>query len=131
DSAFGSYVKTNKPWFIGRAPYLEQEKKRTGEVARFRFGKKGVRMAHQGDPIVDDKGRVIGLVTSCAVDAEGFLLGQAYLERKYAVEGTPIAIFQSASDKAEKARKELTLGERVTLPEPATVLSRFPKKSAA
>jgi len=131
DSGFGSYVKTSKPWFIGRAAYLEQEKKRTGEVARFRFAKKGVRMAHQSDPVVDDKGRVIGHVTSCAVDAEGFLLGQAYLERKYAVEGTPIAVFQSASDKAEKARKELKIGERVALPEPAKVISRFPKKSAA
>jgi len=131
DSGFGSYVKTHKPWFIGRAAYIEQEKKRAGEVARFRFTKKGVRMAHPGDPVVDDKGRVIGQVTSCAVDSEGFLLGQAYLDRKCAVEGTPIAIFQSASEKPEKARKELKLGERVALPEPATVLSRFPKKSAA
>ncbi len=29
DSGFGSYVKTNKPWFIGRAAYLDQEKKRS------------------------------------------------------------------------------------------------------
>jgi glycine hydroxymethyltransferase len=130
DSGFGSYVKTHKPWFIGRAAYLEQEKTRAGEVARFRFAKKGVRMAHQGDPVLDDKGRVVGQVTSCAVDSEGYLLGQAYLERKYAVEGTPVAVFQSASEKAEKPRKDLHLGERVTLPEAAIVLSRFPKKSA-
>jgi glycine hydroxymethyltransferase len=131
DSGFGSYVKTNKPWFIGRAAYLDQEKQRISEVARFRFLKKGVRMAHSGDPVVDEKGRVVGRVTSCAVDSEGFLLGQAYLERKVAVEGTPVAVFQSASEKAEKARKELRFGERVSLPEPATVLSRFPKKGAA
>ena len=49
-------------------------------VARFRFTEKGVRMAHPGDPVLDPKGRVVGMVTSCAIDSEGFLTGQAYLE---------------------------------------------------
>jgi glycine hydroxymethyltransferase len=39
-------------------------------------------MAHHGDPVVDQKGRVIGVVTSCAVDSEGFLTGQASIEKK-------------------------------------------------
>jgi hypothetical protein len=47
---------------------------------------------------------------------------------KSAAEGTPLTIFQSASDKPEKPRKGLKIGEKVTLPEPAVVLSRFPKK---
>jgi hypothetical protein len=42
-----------------------------------------------------------------------------------------VFIFQGASDKPEKARKGLKPGEKVTLPEPATVLSRFPKRKAA
>jgi glycine hydroxymethyltransferase len=65
-----------------------------GEVTRFRFDEKGVRMAHGGDPVVDRRGKVIGYVTSCAVDREGYLLGQAYLERKSTAEGTPIGVFQ-------------------------------------
>ena len=131
DAGFESYVKTYKPWFVGRRAFIEQEHKRPGEIARFRFSAKSGRMAHYGDPVLDDKGRVIGQVTSCSLDAEGYRLGQAYLELKYTVEGTPIAVFQSASDKPEKPRKALKPGDKVVLPEPAVVLSRFPKKKTA
>jgi glycine hydroxymethyltransferase len=127
DAGFGAYVKPNKPWFIGRAAFVAQEAARKGELVRFRFNEKGVRMAHNGDPVVDGRGRVIGKVTSCAVESEGYLLGQAYLEKKYAVEGTQIAVFQSASDKAGKAPAKLKVGEKIAIPTPATVLSRFPR----
>jgi glycine hydroxymethyltransferase len=125
-AGFGSYVKTNKPWFIGRSAFLEQEASRDGEVVRFRFEEKGVRMAHQGDPVVDRRGRVIGTVTSCAVDTQGFLLGQAYLQRRYTAEGTPIAVYQGASREPGKPPARLRLGDRATVPTPAVVLSRFP-----
>jgi glycine hydroxymethyltransferase len=128
DAGFESYVKTHKPWFIGRKDFLAQEQKRKGEVARFRFNKKAGRMAHYQDPVVDETGRVVGHVTSCSIDTEGYRLGQAYLELKYTAEGTPIYVFQSASDKPEKPRKGLKAGEKVTLPEAAVVLSRFPKR---
>jgi glycine hydroxymethyltransferase len=126
DAGFGAYVKTYKPWFIGRSAFLAQEAERTAVVVRFRFDDKGVRMAHTGDPVVDGRGRVIGSVTSCAVDAEGYLLGQAYLEQKYAQVGDSIAVFQSAPKKAGKAPAELETGDRVAVPTPATVLTRFP-----
>ena len=125
-AGFGAYVKSFKPWFVGRTAYLAQEVERKGEVTRFRFNEKGVRMAHGGDPVVDGRGRVIGVVTSCAVDAEGYLSGQAYIEKKYLEKGTPIAVFQSASDKVGKAPAELGMGDRVAIPTPAIVLKRFP-----
>jgi glycine hydroxymethyltransferase len=128
DAGFESYVKTHKPWFIGRAAFIKQERERKAEIVRFRFTAKAGRMAHYGDPVLDDKGRVVGQVTSCSIDSDGYRLGQAYVELKSGAEGTPIAIFQSASDKPEKPRKGLKMGEKVTLPEPAVVLSRFPKK---
>jgi glycine hydroxymethyltransferase len=127
EGGFGSYVKVYKPWFIGRAAFMAREKTRSQVVARFRFTEKGVRMAHNGDPLVDKKGKVIGLVTSCAVDSEGFLTGQALVERSLAVEGTPVAIFQSAAKEAGKAPAGLILGDRVSLPTPAMIVSRFPK----
>jgi len=127
EAGFGSYVKTYKPWFIGRDAYIERESKRTGVVIRFRFTEKGVRMAHNADPVIDTKGKVIGKVTSCAVDKEGYLTGLAYLDLKYAVEGTPIAIYQGAPKLASKAPAELSAGDKVTLPTPAVVVSRFPK----
>jgi len=128
EAGFRSYVKTYKPWFIGREAFLAREAKRASQVIRFRFTEKTGRMAHQGDPVVDKSGRVIGAVTSCSIDTEGYRLGQAFLEMKYIEEGTPIFVFQSASDKAEKPRAQLKPGDRVTLPEAATVLSRFPKR---
>lgn len=127
EAGFGSYVKTYKPWFIGRSSYLAKEAVREGVVVRFRFNEKGVRMAHQGDPVIDKRGKVIGEVTSCAADREGFLLGQAFLGLKYAAEGTPILIYQGAPDKASKAPADLRIGERVTIPNAATVLRRFPR----
>jgi glycine hydroxymethyltransferase len=126
-AGFGSYVKTYKPWFIGRQVYIEREKARGTVVVRFRFIEKGVRMAHHGDAIVDKKGKVIGLVTSCAVDLEGFLTGQASIELKSSIEGTPIYIYQGNPASVSKAPAELHFGDKVVLPTPAVVVSRFPK----
>ncbi len=127
EAGFGGYVKPYKPWFIGREAFLQREQSRKGVVARFRFTEKGVRMAHQGDPVLDRRGRVVGWVTSCAVDGEGFLTGQAFVELKCAEEGTLLYIFQGAPESAGKAPAELRLGDRTTLATPATVISRFPK----
>jgi glycine hydroxymethyltransferase len=125
EAGFGSYVKVYKPWFIGRKAYLERETGRSAEVIRFRFAEKGVRMAHQGDPVMDKRGRVIGVVTSCAADRDGFLTGQAYLDLKSSEQGTQVYIYQGASEKPEKAPAELQTGDRATLPTQAIILTRF------
>ncbi len=127
EGGFGSYVKLHKPWFIGRQAFVEREKTRKGVVVRFQFLEKGVRMAHGGDPVLDKRGRVIGWVTSCAVDQQGFLTGQAYVELKYAEEGTRLLIYQGSPEKEIKAPAALALGEKSVLPSEAVVLSRFPK----
>ncbi len=126
DAGFNTYVKTYKPWFIGRDAFLAQEENRKSVVVRFRFTEKGVRMAHLGDPVIDKRGKTIGYVTSCAIDKEGLLTGQAYIDLKYAEKDTPILIFQGAPDKASKAPADLTLGDRTHIPNSALVLSRFP-----
>jgi glycine hydroxymethyltransferase len=127
EAGFGFYVKIYKPWFVGREAYLAVEAKRKGVVVRFRFNEKGVRMAHLGDPVIDKRGRVVGQLSSCAVDSEGYLTGQAYVELKSAAEGTALFIFQGAPKTAGKAPAEVKMGDKVTLPTPATVISRFPK----
>ena len=126
DAGFRTYVKTYKPWFIGREAFLEQEESRKAVVVRFQFPEKGVRMAHLGDPVIDKRGRTIGFVTSCAVDKEGLLTGQAYIETKYADKDTPIYIYQSAPSKPVKLPAELEIGDRTHLPNLALVTSRFP-----
>ncbi len=94
EGGFGSYVKAYKPWFIGRDAYVAREKERKGVVIRFRFDDQRVRMAHNGDPVVNANGERIGFVTSCAIDGERFLTGQAFVDLAYAKEGTPIGIHQ-------------------------------------
>lgn len=127
EANFGSFVKTYKPWFIGRAAFLNREATRSTVVVRFHFTEKGVRMAHNNDPVIDRKGKTIGVVTSCAIDSEGFLTGQASVDQKYAEEGTQVFVYQGAPGTTGKAPAELTPGDRVTLPTAAVIISRFPK----
>jgi glycine hydroxymethyltransferase len=127
EAGFGGYVKFSKPWFIGREAFLAREGTRKGVVCRFQFTEKGVRMAHNSDPVLDKRGRVIGWVTSCAADMNGTLTGQAYVELKYAAEGTQIFVYQSAQKEAGPAPADLKLGDKGLVPTEALVLSRFPK----
>ncbi len=127
EAGFGSYVKVYKPWFIGREAYIEREKNRQGILVRFRFSEKGIRMAHPGDRLIDKKGRVIGVVTSCAIDSEGFLTGQAFVEAKSAVEGTPVVVYQGSPDSIGKAPSEIRTGDKMVIPGSAVIVSRFPK----
>ncbi len=128
DAGFGSYVKTWKPFFVGRAPFLQHERVRDAVVTRFRMDAKGVRAPHSGDPLVDGRGRVVGAVTSCSIDSEGYSLGQAYIKLTHADEGTPLLVF-AGSDKLDlkKPFGALAIGDKTIVPSPATVLSRFPK----
>lgn len=126
-AGFDKFIKTYKPWFIGRKAFLEQEAARTGTVVRFQFDDKRTRMAHLGDPVVDQKGKVVGTVTSCAINTEGSLTGQAYVITKYSEEGTEIYIYQGSPQDAGKAPANLTMGDRVILPSRATVISRYLK----
>jgi len=96
-------------------------------VIRFRFDEKRTRLAHLGDPVVDERGRVVGTVTSCSIDSEGSLTGQAFVLKKYSEEETQILIYQSSPSSGGKALAQLQTGDRVTLPARATVISRFPK----
>jgi glycine hydroxymethyltransferase len=136
EAGFASYVKTFKPFFVGRAPYVAHLAVTTMENARFRMNDKRVRVPKGAanleaggdmDYVVDKRGRVIGRVTSCAVDIDGYMTGQALVEIKHAVEGTPIGIVAAA--KTARAADGLKVGDRLSVADAATVVSRFPKKS--
>jgi glycine hydroxymethyltransferase len=127
-AGFGSYVKLHKPYFVGRTAHMEREKTRNMEIARFRMNDKGVRMPKTGDPVVNKRGRAIGWVTSAAVDVDGLILGLAYVEERYHREGDEIGIFSLPSrpvkEKGDKA--DLEPGDKIQLPDLATILMRFP-----
>lgn len=142
DAGFDSYVKPHKPWFIGRKAFLAQEKRRKREVVRFRFNNKSGRMAHNGDPVLDADGNLVGEVTCCSIDTEGYRLGQAWVTFGAGKEGTALAIYQSTGEAFAKLDPKPTTqaaleealkaaGAKVRPAEAATVLSRFPKKKTA
>lgn len=140
DAGFGSYVKTHKPWFVGRSAFIEQEHKREREIVRFKFNNKSGRMAHNGDPVFDAQGQLLGEVTCCSIDTEGFRSGQAWIKISHEKEGTPIVIAQGAGEayanakaqtQAELEKAITNSGGKFRAPEAASVLSRFPKKKQA
>ncbi|MCY3832044.1 MAG: serine hydroxymethyltransferase [Chloroflexi bacterium] len=128
EAGFGAYVKLYKPFFVGKRAFIEHEAKRKTQVSRFRLDNRGARPAHYGDPIVNARGRVVGIVTSCNIDSEGFQLGQALMQRDFRKPGTRLSVFAGAGRAKPLDFAELRLGRRVKMPEPLTILSRFPRR---
>jgi glycine cleavage system T protein len=130
-AGFAAYVKLHKPYFIGRGAYLSTEKGRTMQVARFRMNERGVRMPKTGDPVITKKGQAIGWVTSAAVDVDGIILGLAYVQSRFARPGDEIGVYslppRPALEKPNKA--DLSVGDKVSLPDAATLLPRFPDQA--
>jgi glycine hydroxymethyltransferase len=85
-------------------------------------------MPKTGDPVVNRRGRAVGWVTSAAVDVDGRILGLAYVESRYHRQGDQIGLFSlPARPVTERDNKaDLKPGDKVQLPDTATILSRFP-----
>ena len=128
EAGFGAYVKLYKPFFIGKRAFIAHEARRKTQVSRFRLDNKGARPAHYGDPIVNARGRVVGTVTSCNIDAEGFQLGQALMDRGFRKPGTQLAVFAGAERAKPVNYAELAIGKRAAMPQPLTILTRFPRR---
>ncbi len=128
EAGFGPYVKFHKAFFIGRDALLKGMQDMGMAVARFRMTSRGVRIAKPGDIVLSSRTqRVIGNVTSCAVDAEGVQVGMAYVNAQFAREDVRIGIIPAQGREASGSRGELAIGDRFPLPAEAVVLSRFPE----
>jgi glycine hydroxymethyltransferase len=126
EAGFPGYVKYHKPFFVGRDALLAREGKRDMEVLRFRMDEKGVRVPKTGDPVANKRGQVVGYVTSCSIDTEAYLTGLAYCKKGVNQEGTPLQIITLPTRvPAGKDADKLEAGDKLVLPDPATVLTRF------
>jgi len=126
EAGFPGYVKYHKPFFIGREALLAKEGKRTKQVLRFRMNRKGVRVPKTGAPVLNKRGQMIGYVTSCSIDSEGYLTGLAYCKKSANQEGTPLQILTLPRRiPAGKDADKLQPGDKLVLPDHATVLTRF------
>ncbi len=129
DAGFAPYVKLYKPFFIGKAAYAHHERERQARLVRFRMEEERARLPHQGDVVVNRKGRVVGAVTSASIDTEGRLVGLAYLQTQYSDRGTRLGIFQLDSRSwTDKPLTELKAGDRVQLHDDIIVIRRFLNK---
>lgn len=129
DAGFGSYVKLWKPFFIGRSAFIAREEKRNRMVVRFRMNEKGVRRPEGGDPVLDKRGKVVGTVTSCAIDSEGYLLGQAVVPLEMGAPETAVFIYQTGGGQRPiTAPASIKPGAKLPMPDAATVLTRFPAR---
>ena len=73
--------------------------------------------------------RVVKNITSCAIDREGFLLGQAAVPSDMAKADTPLYVYQLGGGKrAIRTPREVKAGARLPMPDAATVLTRFPSR---
>lgn len=126
DAGFGNYVKLWKPFFIGKLAYLERERKREAVIVRFRMLHKGVRPPQPGAAVLDRRGNVIGMVTSCSIDSEGYQCGQAYVKEPFSAPETPLLILNVGKETPLPA--SVALGDRLPVPDAAVVLTRFPAK---
>ena len=129
DAGFAAYVKSYKPFFIGKAAFLAHERERQARLVRFRFDEERARMPRQGDVVVSRKGRVVGAVTSCSIDSEGWLTGLAYVQEQHARRGTRLGTFQVDSRAwTTKPLASLQAGDQVQLHQDIIVIKRFLNK---
>jgi glycine cleavage system T protein len=128
EAGFGAYVKYHKPFFVGRAPYKAYNDHTERQLVRFAVDERGARAlrgGEHGEPVVNHRGNVIGTVTSCALVGD-HQVGMALVDARYTDPGTGLFIYPEARRIAVKAPDAFEVGDRVALPVPATVLSRFP-----
>jgi len=129
DAGFSSYVKLWKSWFVGRDAFISKGASRNNVICRFRMTEKAVRRPDTGDPVLDRRGKVVGNVTSCAVDSEGFLTGLALVPAELATVGSQLLIYQlSGGTRKLIAPDTIEMGKRLPVPGTATVLTRFPSR---
>ncbi len=130
DAGFPSYVKLYKPFFVGKSAFIKYERERNVQVSRFRMDNPSARPAHNGDPIVNARGRVVGKVTSCNFDTEGFQVGLALMEMGFRKPGAKLVVYAGSSRAQVTDLGKLSLSQRIKVPEPITILTRFPRRKA-
>jgi len=127
-AGYPSFVKFHKPFFVGRDALLAREAARTNKIFRARVTDPAARAVKPGDAVVDARGAYLGTVTS-AVYAGGDQIVLVWASKDALKKGDRVGIFQLPRDKKklppEPAKDELKRGDKVLLPVPAEITTRF------
>ncbi len=126
ECGYPQFVRLHKPFFVGRGPVVEKDRRRTMRIARFRMTKRGIPVVKPGSPVANRQGQVVGYVTSCASIPDGRQVGQALLEDRFTEPGTMLGVLVPPRGReVPKSVADLKLGDRITWAEEAQVLMRF------
>lgn len=127
-AGYPSFVKFHKPFFIGRDALLQREAARTNKIYRARVTDPAARAVKPGDAVVDARGTYLGKVTS-AVYAGVDQIVLVWCSKDALKKGDRIGIFQLPRDHKklppEPAKDALKSGDKVLLPVPAEITTRF------
>ena len=129
EAGFGSYVKLHKTFFVGRRHCVAAYTSQTREIVRFSVDAPGSRPIRGGAAVIDRNGLCLGRVTS-SVSLGETQVGLALVDKRGTAPGTPIVILNPPHGKPEvgKPSSDLTPGDRVAVPIPATIVPRFPNR---
>lgn len=119
EAGYPSFVRLNKPYFVGRGAALQGWKNRTRTVVRFQIGNPSARAARSEDQLSGPTGQPAGQVTSCTRVGET-QIGLAIVSREFRAEGTLLTIAPRPRTKRDEGRQ--------AEPIPARVISRFLEK---
>ncbi|MEK7269970.1 MAG: glycine cleavage system protein T [Planctomycetota bacterium] len=126
EAGFGKFVRTERA-FLGREALLARPRAR--ELVRFALAPAS-RKAKPNDRVVDARGRIVGIVTSCALAASrwiglAFVLSGSFrpLDRAF------VAAIPERDPGPPKPLQALQIGDRIALPLEAEIRTRFPDPS--
>ncbi len=122
EAGFEGFVKYHKPFFVGRQPLLAKESARSRTIIRFQVDTQKARRPYFGDPVLDERGRQIGQVTSCSLNTQKQLQGLALVGLKYTKPGMKLAVVPL---RGRPLKTMLAKENQIVVPIPISVLTRF------
>ena len=125
-AGYRPFVKLHKPFFVGKAAHVENQRTRQRQIIRYELPGKGNRPAKPGDLLLDRYGTVIGHVTSNAA-MEARQVGLAYVRTNYVRPGLEISV---ATPPKHEVTPEPKIGTRIPTPVYGRILPRFMRKDA-
>jgi len=133
EAGYGSFVKSHKPFFIGRKAYLAKEAQYKRKIVRFQITNAGARSIKPGNPVLNRRGEYIGVVTSCTLIGNTQTGLTLLYDKTDSKEGTALRIFSlppPEKEVPEKSKRSLNIGDQVLVPEEAVIVSRFPLRKS-
>ena len=130
EAGYGWAVKLDKEFFIGKTAMERISKKQDMKVARIELpGTKGTRPVRQNDGVLDESGRSVGWVLSCAMIGKK-QIALVYVDADLAEENETIGIYYLARSQRQiqQGRKQrIEKGEQLEPDLTGRVVSRFAK----